>query len=510
MSVEEHFRRAFEEFGLDMTDENLVDTPRRMAEMWKELFYGYGKEPEIKLTTFDSEKYRDMVICRDIPVSSMCSHHMLPFTGVCHIAYIPKDRIVGLSKIPRIVDHFSHRPQNQERLVAEIADFMMEKLSPQGVLVTMQAEHMCYDEKTEILTENGWSLFSDLKKLDRVMQVDPKTCEGSWVLPTDYVSYPFKGMMMKFESSSLDIMVTPEHRMLYKFENQFWKHDFEGWEICTAADVYSWGNLYIPQSIRWSNESPKAFEVGRYLVDFDSWVVLMAIWISKKEGRFEIAGSKVRIMQNSGDDFDELCDILDKMPFRYSCQDDKGEDSSIVFDDVYLSEFFREFWYEDSRRHIPKWIKEASSSTLEKFLRWYMVGSEDVPVPFGNHYGSKSSVLIDDMQEIMLKVGRVGTKSVSGVYYRIGERKVKSGEYKWYGKIYQHHKSMVPYDGMVYCVTVPNSAVVVRRCGRVAVSGNCVSMRGVKKPGTKMITTAIRGDIDKSEVLESLRIMGGS
>lgn len=178
-----------------------------------------------------------------------------------------------------------------------------------------------------------------------------------------------------------------------------------------------------------------------------------------------------------------------------------------MFDDVSLSEYLSKFWHEDSRRRIPKYIKESSSKSLEDFLHWYMVGSEDIPVPFGNHYGSRSSLLVDDMQEIMLKVGRVGTKSESGVYFRIGERKSKGGEYKWYGKIYQHHKFMVPYDGMVYCVTVPSSAVVVRRNGRVAVSGNCVAMRGVKKPGTKMITTAIRGDIDKTEVLETLRTM---
>lgn len=132
-----------ESFGFDMEDENLVDTPKRIAKMYGEIFSGEGKEPDIGMTSFSDKDYRDLVICKDIPMYSMCSHHFVPFIGTCHVAYIPNGRVVGLSKIPRVVDHYAHRAQIQERLVAQIADFLFEKLAPIGLLVTIQAEHLC-------------------------------------------------------------------------------------------------------------------------------------------------------------------------------------------------------------------------------------------------------------------------------------------------------------------------------------------------------------------------------
>ena len=129
--------------GFDLDDCNLCNTPERIDRMYKELFHGEGKEPEISFTTFEDTKYNDLVIIRDIPVYSICSHHFVPFTGVCHIAYIPENKILGLSKFPRIVEHFCCRAQIQEKLVAQIADFIFDKLKPAGILVTIQAEHLC-------------------------------------------------------------------------------------------------------------------------------------------------------------------------------------------------------------------------------------------------------------------------------------------------------------------------------------------------------------------------------
>lgn len=137
------FQKFMEHFGFDLDNENLRDTPMRVAKMYDELFCGENKEPEIKMTSFTDKEYEDLVICRDIPVYSMCSHHLVPFFGICHIAYIPKGKVVGLSKLPRVVDHFCHRAQIQEGLVAQIADFLYKEMEPQGLLVTIQAEHMC-------------------------------------------------------------------------------------------------------------------------------------------------------------------------------------------------------------------------------------------------------------------------------------------------------------------------------------------------------------------------------
>jgi len=123
----------------------LVDTPRRIAEMYAELFMGLGKNPEKELVVGFEEGHREMVIVRDIPFYSMCEHHLLPFYGVAHIGYIPNvdGRVVGLSKLARVVEIVASRPQLQERMTTEIADTIFDKLKPDGVGVIIQAEHLC-------------------------------------------------------------------------------------------------------------------------------------------------------------------------------------------------------------------------------------------------------------------------------------------------------------------------------------------------------------------------------
>ncbi len=122
----------------------LIETPQRVANMYEELFAGLTEDPKQHLKMFDEKSNDEMVIVRDIPFSSMCEHHLLPFVGKAHIAYIPSDnRIIGLSKLARIVDNFARRPQVQERLTHDIADFLNEELSPRGVAVIIEAEHMC-------------------------------------------------------------------------------------------------------------------------------------------------------------------------------------------------------------------------------------------------------------------------------------------------------------------------------------------------------------------------------
>lgn len=122
----------------------LLETPRRVANMYEELFAGLTEDPKQHLKFFDEKSNDEMVIVRDIPFSSMCEHHLLPFVGKAHIAYIPSDnKIIGLSKLARIVDNFAKRPQVQERLTHDIADFLYTNMQPKGVAVIIEAEHMC-------------------------------------------------------------------------------------------------------------------------------------------------------------------------------------------------------------------------------------------------------------------------------------------------------------------------------------------------------------------------------
>lgn len=129
--------------GEDTAREGLQETPGRAAKAWLELTSGYGVDVAALLKTFDSDGYDEMVVVGNIPFASLCEHHLLPFTGHAHVVYIPNGRIVGLSKIPRLVDAYSHRLQVQERMTIQIADALQENLDPLGVMVVLEATHMC-------------------------------------------------------------------------------------------------------------------------------------------------------------------------------------------------------------------------------------------------------------------------------------------------------------------------------------------------------------------------------
>ena len=143
-AIEDATRQMLAAFGEDPAREGLLHTPERVARMYQELLAGYRTDPLALVNdAIFKVDYDDMVIVRDIEFNSLCEHHLLPFMGHAHIAYIPHHDVIGLSKIPRIVDLFSHRLQIQERLTHEIATFIMELLHPSGVAVVMEAYHLC-------------------------------------------------------------------------------------------------------------------------------------------------------------------------------------------------------------------------------------------------------------------------------------------------------------------------------------------------------------------------------
>ncbi|MGI8824698.1 MAG: GTP cyclohydrolase I FolE [Chloroflexota bacterium] len=137
------FCRIIETLGDDPRREGLVDTPQRVARMYAEVFSGIGEDPLAILTTGFEEGHDEMVVARDIPFFSMCEHHFLPFYGVAHIGYIPRGRIVGISKLARVADVLARRPQLQERLTTQIADAVDQGVQPMGVGVVLEAEHLC-------------------------------------------------------------------------------------------------------------------------------------------------------------------------------------------------------------------------------------------------------------------------------------------------------------------------------------------------------------------------------
>jgi len=147
--IQEHFAQIMQTLGLDLTDDSLSGTPYRFAKMYvKELFYGLDPAMCPKLSTFDNKYgFRKMVVEKDIALDSSCEHHFLPIVGHAHVAYIPKEKVIGLSKINRLVDYYAHRPQVQERLCIQIRKKLQMVLDTQDVLVMITAKHMCVSSR---------------------------------------------------------------------------------------------------------------------------------------------------------------------------------------------------------------------------------------------------------------------------------------------------------------------------------------------------------------------------
>lgn len=165
--VQAAVRELLEAIGEDPDREGLRETPRRIAEMYQELFSGLWQDPARHLQVSFEEGHDEMVIVKAIPFYSMCEHHFMPFFGVAHVGYLPRGRVVGISKIARVVEELARRPQLQERLTAQVADTLMAGLEPRGVGVVIEAEHTCMTARgvrkpgSRIVTSVTRGLFRD-------------------------------------------------------------------------------------------------------------------------------------------------------------------------------------------------------------------------------------------------------------------------------------------------------------------------------------------------------------
>lgn len=140
------FRQFLHALGLDLDDPNLAGTDERVARAYEELFAGLSPVAEPRITTFPNDSgYTDMITVKSIPFYSLCAHHFLPFFGTAHVGYVPRGHLAGLSKLPRVVDYFARRPQLQERVTAQVADLLQQRLQPVGVIAVLEARHMCME-----------------------------------------------------------------------------------------------------------------------------------------------------------------------------------------------------------------------------------------------------------------------------------------------------------------------------------------------------------------------------
>ena len=170
--IEKAMKEIIEAIGEDPDREGLIETPARVARYYAEVFSGVHEDPGDQIDAFfGDEHYQEIVMVREIPFYSMCEHHFAPFHGQAHVAYMPKGRVTGLSKLARLVDGYARRPQMQERLTAQVADCLADRLDPLGVLVVIEAEHMCMSMRG-IKKPGSKTVTSAVRG---VMQSDPST-----------------------------------------------------------------------------------------------------------------------------------------------------------------------------------------------------------------------------------------------------------------------------------------------------------------------------------------------
>lgn len=166
-SIQDNIVRQLEYIGEDPNREGLLETPNRIVRAWDEIFAGYSKHPKDLLTTFDTDGYDQMVLSRNIEMYSMCEHHNLPFFGKAHVAYIPGRRVIGISKLARLVDIFARRLQIQERIGEQVTAALMEYLKPKGAACVIEAQHLCMmmrgcsKQNSEMVTSSLKGVFLD-------------------------------------------------------------------------------------------------------------------------------------------------------------------------------------------------------------------------------------------------------------------------------------------------------------------------------------------------------------
>lgn len=497
--IEKGVKDIIKAIGDDPNRVDLRGTPKRVAEMLEEIFSGIKKDPKKELEVILGEKHNEIVLVKDIPTYSICEHHLLPFIGKTHIAYIPKQgRVTGLSKLVRVVEVLSKRLQVQERLTTQIADVIMGKLRPLGVMVVMEAEHLCYDNKTEILTDNGWKFFKDLNKDDKVSQVDISSRRLSFIKPKRIISYKYKGKMVQVKSLSTDLLITPDHRFCYTSEWHFYNKENKNWQVSPVRALMN-RYIVIPRACTWTGKNNSKISIGRHRLNFSTFVKLFGIWVS--EGCTTMASERKRnffiVSQAPGSKhFCAIKDLFDETGVKYiRCKNGKTIQFRIEGIDFY--QFFKKFG-KSKDKYVPKIIKNASPYYLKLFLDWYIKGDGHIKKNGALHIVSKSEKLIDDLQEICIKLGIGCTKQNNKNCFRMETHRTKSGKDKWYSRLRPCNLSFRSYAGKVYCVSVPKGLLLVRRNGRTAICGNCMSMRGVKKPGTVTVTSAVRGVFKES------------
>lgn len=434
----------------------------------------------------------------------------------------PESELVR-NNVMRTYDEVLSSRENDPRIACElvIAQRLAEFDLPGHVLTKYGSDpdrggfcHLCYDDQTEVLTKRGWLLFRDLTDEDDVMAVSPKTLIGEWQRPTARQRFQHIGEMIHYKSNSTDLMVTPDHRMVFKDENDWAckvdrpSRPFAGrkqnWRVKAASQLPH--HFFIPAAINWQSGQPYV-EFGGLTWSADNFADFMGWYLS--EGC--ASKSSVRIVQKEGPNADEIDLVLNASPLHVSRK--RNSPTMVVW---YLSSVpirrpgvrvknlttqrlrfanAMSALGDSHSKYVPREVLDLPTASLKRFLIAFMKGDGCIAGRNGRgmSMASRSERLIDGLQECSAKVGWASTKKmylndhrifnnheipVAPMYYLyVRSARDQSEDRKWYSKIGPQNISRAQYDGEVFCVSVPTTAILVRRNGRVAVSGNCIPAR---------------------------------
>lgn len=350
--------------------------------------------------------------------------------------------------------------------------------------------HLCYDDKTEILTREGWVAFHSLANGIEVLGVDPRTLLARWEAPTRYVKERHIGEMIHYKSLTADLMVTPDHRMVYGDSNDMLGGKCGQWRVREASELPQ--DFYLPQVVNWSGSDEDVLFGGRNWAPL-SFAEFMGWYLS--EGCASGKRCVARIVQNiDGRYVGEIDRILGGIPFgKIKRRVARPGVYCWSIGDKKLAYALEALGKSLSKR-APDVLKNLSPKNLQAFLLAYAKGDgHHARNPRKIFIGTGSKVMADDLQECAIKAGWSATVSVCEVsagrkfngyvmpastIYRVYLRasKAAGAERKIASKIGSRNINSVPFDGYVYCVSVPSTAIVVRRNGRVSISGNCIPM----------------------------------
>jgi len=347
----------------------------------------------------------------------------------------------------------------------------------------------CYDDETEILTNQGWKYFKDLNKTEKVATLNPETKELEYQKPYEYVDAPYKGKMILFSNKKVNLLVTPNHRMYVKSDKRI-KKDYQ---IEIAENMYQ-KNRILKKNSKWNGRETKYFHlpsvenktrtVNNIKIKMDHWLAFLGIWIAEGHATKGYNGNyDVVVTQKYGKTFNKMTTIMSKLPFNVQAY---PKHKKIVITSKQLWSYLKQFGHARDK-FIPREILQLSSRQLKIIYNSLMMGdgSKDKRIECGFRYHTSSKKLKDDFIELLLKIGLSGDckkyilkhNNDNKDMYNIGINTFKNEP-----MLLSHQHKEIDYNGRQHCVSVPNELLYVRRNGKPVWCGNT-------RAGTSLMST---------------------